>query len=128
MGAHIGRGEIIAVATCQPLRQCLPPRRKIIDAELAAQRLGLSCRLCVERCPGGVGDPIDCIEEASYAGGVDQGGLTHRIHNISAGSGKPWIVGAKQGPGEIDQQCAIGNAGLAGRAARGDGLKVERLA
>ena len=96
-----------------------------VYAERLTQLRGISSGSLVERRASSVGDAIDRVEEGGYPGSIDGRGLAHFLRYGAAGSRKSIIVRAQHGLRELDQEISIGNPGIAGSAAAGDGGQFE---
>ena len=79
-----------------------------VDPERGAEigaNLGL---LRLEPDAGGIGDPIDRVEEPDHARRIGETGRAYRLAQRDAGTGKRRLVPAEHGLGELDEQAAIG--------------------
>ena len=83
-----------------------------VEAERGAE-VGARLRFFrFERDAGGVGDPVDRIEEADHPGRVGETGRTYRFAQRSARSGERPLVLAEYGFGEFHEQAAVRNAAI----------------
>src|SRR6516164_2527543 len=84
-----------------------------VDPERGAEigaNLGL---LRLEPDAGGIGDPIDRVEEPDHARRIGETGRAYRLAQRDAGTGKRRLVPAEHGLGELDEQAAVRNACIA---------------
>ena len=74
-----------------------------VDPERGAEIGACGRLLRFERNPGGVGDPVDRIEEADHAGRVDETGRADCLAQRGARTGKRRLFLAEHGLGKLDE-------------------------